>query len=109
MKKHFIENKDDELVGYFYCESIMALNPWNLWYYQNSEKLGEPMENTLELKSILEGFLKKNQNHLGFRHQYIHVMELSPEPELADESNFEKPIICLAPSLGHLCHMPSHI
>jgi len=36
-------------------------------------------------------------------------MELSPEPELADESNFEKPIISLAPSLGHLCHMPGHI
>lgn len=33
MKKIFIENKNDELVGYFYCESIMALNPWNLWYF----------------------------------------------------------------------------
>lgn len=36
-------------------------------------------------------------------------MELSSEPEIAADFNFQYPMQQLAPQLGHLCHMPSHI
>jgi tetratricopeptide (TPR) repeat protein len=51
--------------------------------------------------------LKRDPNHLGANHYYIHAVEASMHPEraLPSAARLEK----LAPAEGHLAHMPSHI
>src|SRR5215471_565953 len=93
----------DDLDAATLCaESMMNLNPWKLWTAD-----GKPAEGTEEIVATLESVLKRDPNHLGANHYYIHAVEASPNPErgLASAERLEK----LAPAEGHLAHMPSHI
>jgi hypothetical protein len=56
---------------------------------------------------VLESVLRRDPNHLGANHYYIHATEASPHPEwaLASANRLET----LAPAAGHLVHMPAHI
>src|ERR1700736_1848887 len=94
--------QDDLDAATLYAESMMNLNPWKLWTAD-----GKPGENTEEIVSVLESVLKRDPNHLGANHYYIHAVEASMHPEraLASAARLEK----LAPAEGHLAHMPSHI
>jgi tetratricopeptide (TPR) repeat protein len=85
-----------------YAESAMNLNPWHLWTAD-----GKPAEGTEEIVSTLESVLKRDPNHLGANHYYIHAVEASPQPEraLPSAARLEK----LASAAGHLVHMPAHI
>ncbi len=85
-----------------YAESMMNLSPWQLWTHD-----GKPAENTLEIVAVLEGVLKRNPNHSGANHYYIHAVEASPNPDRALPS--AKRLGLIAPNAGHLVHMPSHI
>ncbi|MBV9617862.1 MAG: hypothetical protein JO201_01500 [Verrucomicrobia bacterium] len=93
---------DDLDAATLYAESMMNLNPWKLWTAD-----GKPGENTEEIVSVLESVLKRDPNHLGANHYYIHAVEASLHPEraLPSAARLEK----LAPAEGHLAHMPSHI
>jgi len=51
--------------------------------------------------------LKRDPNHLGANHFYIHAVEASPDPEVALAS--AKRMETMAPAAGHLVHMPAHI
>jgi hypothetical protein len=51
--------------------------------------------------------LKRDPNHLGANHYYIHAVEASPHPERALPS--AERLGKLAPAAGHLVHMPAHI
>ena len=55
----------------------------------------------------LEGVLKRDPEHIGANHYYIHAVEASPHPEWALECAGRLP--GLAPGAGHLVHMPSHV
>ncbi len=57
---------------------MMNLSPWQLWTHD-----GKPAENTLEIVAVLEGVLKRNPNHSGANHYYIHAVEASPNPDRA--------------------------
>src|SRR3989440_5892302 len=85
-----------------YAESAMNLNPWKLWTAD-----GKPAEGTDEIVATLESVLKRDPNHLGANHYYIHAVEASLHPERASPSaaRLEK----LAPAEGHLAPMPAHI
>lgn len=85
-----------------YAESMMDLRPWQLWSAD-----GKPAEGTLEIVSVLESVLKRNPQHPGAIHYYIHAIEASPHPEraLAYAPSLPK----LMPMAGHLVHMPAHI
>lgn len=85
-----------------YAESLMDLHPWQLW---SSD--GKPESGTAEIVNVLESVLKRNPNHLGANHYYIHAVEASPHPERALAS--AKRLETLAPAAGHLVHMPAHI
>jgi tetratricopeptide (TPR) repeat protein len=85
-----------------YAESIMNLNPWKLWTAD-----GRPAEGTEEIVATLESVLKRDPNHLGANHYYIHAVEASPNPERALPS--AQRLAELAPAAGHLVHMPAHI
>jgi hypothetical protein len=93
---------DDLDAATLYAGSVMNLNPWKLWSHD-----GRPNEGTEEILAVLESVLKRDPNHLGANHYYIHAVEASPNPEraLASAARLET----LAPAAGHLVHMPSHI
>jgi tetratricopeptide (TPR) repeat protein len=93
---------DDLDAATLYAESIMNLNPWKLWTAD-----GKPNEGTDEIVATLESVLKRDPNHLGANHYYIHAVEASAHPEraLPSAARLEK----LAPAEGHLAHMPAHI
>jgi tetratricopeptide (TPR) repeat protein len=93
---------DDLDAATLYAESMMNLRPWQLWSLD-----GQPAEGTLEIVAVLEGVLKRNPNHSGANHYYIHTVEASPNPERALPS--AKRLGGIAPNAGHLVHMPSHI
>lgn len=101
--KALVQKYPDDLdAAVLYAESMMNLRPWQLW-----SKDGNPAEGTLEIVAVLEGVLKRNPNHTGANHYYIHAVEASPTPErgLASAARLG----WLAPNAGHLVHMPSHI
>jgi tetratricopeptide (TPR) repeat protein len=85
-----------------YADSLMNLRPWKLW---NAD--GTPAPGTEEIVATLEGVLKRDPNHMGAMHLYIHAVEASPHPERA--LVYADRIATLAPGAGHLVHMPAHI
>ena len=93
---------DDLDAATLYAESIMNLHPWHLWTVD-----GKPNEGTLELVSVLEGVLRRNPNHSGANHYYIHAVEASTNAERALPSAAR--LGKIAPNAGHLVHMPSHV
>lgn len=93
---------DDLDAGVLYADSLMNLNPWQLW-----TKDGKPAPGTEEIIAVLENVLKRDPNHLGANHLYIHAVEASPSPERALPS--AQRLGTLAPAAGHLVHMPGHI
>jgi len=93
---------DDLDAATLYAESMMDLRPWQLWSAD-----GKPAEGTLEIVSVLESVLKRNPNHPGAIHYYIHAVEASPNPERA--LAYAPALPKLMPMAGHLVHMPAHI
>ena len=105
--KHFAEDYD---VCALTAEALIVRNPWQLWDLQNrSPAEGTDTEEAIE---IVEAALKRieinnDTPHAGLLHFYIHIMEMSPEPERAlAASDKLRPLV---PGSGHLIHMPSHI
>jgi tetratricopeptide (TPR) repeat protein len=80
----------------------MDLRPWQFWSPD-----GTPAEGTLELVAVLESVLRRNPDHIGANHYYIHAVEASLHPEWALPS--AQRLKVLAPAAGHLVHMPAHI
>ena len=93
---------DDLDAATLYADSLMNLRPWKLW---NAD--GTPAEGTPEIVATLEGVLRRDPNHIGAMHLYIHAVEASPSPERA--LPYAERIPALAPAAGHLVHMPAHI
>jgi tetratricopeptide (TPR) repeat protein len=85
-----------------YAESLMVLNPWQLWSLD-----GKPGEHTEEIVRVLESVLVRDPMHAGANHYYIHAVEASPNPQRALPS--AERLETLVPKAGHLVHMPSHI
>jgi tetratricopeptide (TPR) repeat protein len=85
-----------------YAESMMNLRPWHLWTLD-----GKPEEDTLEIVAVLESVLRRNPNHSGANHYYIHAVEASTNADRALPS--AERLGKIAPGAGHLVHMPSHI
>ncbi len=92
------------------AEALVLPDSWLLWDLVN----GVPSEgtHTLEALTILEKALERIKTngeppHPGILHFYIHILEMSPEPERALEAS--DTLISLIPDTAHLIHMPSHI
>jgi tetratricopeptide (TPR) repeat protein len=93
---------DDLDAATLYAESMMDLRPWQFWSAD-----GKPADGTMELVAVLESVLRRNPDHIGANHYYIHAVEASPHPEWALPS--AQRLKVLAPAAGHLVHMPAHI
>ena len=84
------------------AESLMNLRPWNYWTPD-----GMPYAETKEVISSLEYVLKRNPNHPGALHLWIHLWEPTDTPERA-EAEADR-LLTLMPGAGHIVHMPAHI
>jgi tetratricopeptide (TPR) repeat protein len=100
--RQFVARFPDDLDGaVLFAESMMDLHPWDLWAAD-----GTPQPGTEEIVGTLEGVLKRDPNHPGAIHFYIHAVEASRHPEKALE--YALRLGDLMPGAGHLVHMPSH-
>jgi tetratricopeptide (TPR) repeat protein len=97
--KHFPDDLD---AATLFAEAGMNLHPWGLWRPD-----GMPEEGTQEIVATLESVIRREPNHLGAIHYYIHSVEASNSPEraLAGANRLAQ----LAPAAGHIVHMPAHI
>ncbi|GMU22805.1 MAG: hypothetical protein AMXMBFR13_28890 [Phycisphaerae bacterium] len=95
-------HRDDPDIGMLYAESMMDLQPWDLWTPE-----GKPKGSTPEILRVLEEVLAKAPEHPGACHLYIHAMEAGPHPEKADAA--ADALRKAVPIAGHLVHMPAHI
>jgi tetratricopeptide (TPR) repeat protein len=93
---------DDLDAAALYADAMMNLRPWKLW-----SKDYKPAEGTAQIVATLESVLKRDPDHIGANHLYIHAVEASRTPQRALEAAARLP--GLAPECGHLVHMPSHI
>ncbi|MGE4618581.1 MAG: hypothetical protein AAEJ04_02090 [Planctomycetota bacterium] len=92
----------DPDVAAWTAEAMMVTQPWEYWSLD-----GEPLDRTPEFRKLLESVMNRHPNHPAANHLYIHVMESSPWPEIAEPAADR--LIDLIPAAGHLVHMPSHI
>jgi tetratricopeptide (TPR) repeat protein len=93
---------DDLDAATLFAESGMNLHPWGLW-----QRDGRPGAGTEEIVATLESVIKRDPNHMGAIHYYIHAVEASASPERALAA--ANRLAALAPSAGHLVHMPAHV
>ena len=93
---------DDLDAATLFAESGMNLHPWGLWHQD-----GTPQAGTEEIVATLESVLKRDPNHLGAVHYYIHAVEASNNPERALAG--ANRLAAIAPGAGHIVHMPAHI
>lgn len=93
---------DDLDASALYSESILTVNPWHQWAQD-----GKPLPGTMDAVETLESILKRDPNHLGGNHYYIHAIEASKNPERALMS--AQRLRKLLPASGHILHMPAHI
>jgi tetratricopeptide (TPR) repeat protein len=93
---------DDLDAAVLFADAAVDLHAWMLW-----KRDGSPEEGTMEAVQALESVLKRDPDHIGANHFYIHALEASPHPEQAMAS--ARKLANLAPGAGHLVHMPAHI
>jgi tetratricopeptide (TPR) repeat protein len=93
---------DDLEAATLWADAAMILNAWKLWSPQ-----GRPAEGTEEVVAVLESVLRRDPEHIGAHHLYIHAVEASLTPERGLLSADR--LAALSPAAGHLVHMPAHI
>jgi tetratricopeptide (TPR) repeat protein len=107
MRQVYADHGDDLDVAALFAEAIMNRTPWQLWNLET----GQPAEgaDTLEAIAVLEKAIQApgGDRHAGLLHMYIHLVEMSPQPERALRA--ADALRELVPDAGHLQHMPTHI
>lgn len=110
MRKVYKQYESDPDVATLFAEAMMNRTPWQMW----DPVSGKPKDgaDTMETRAVLErGIDDVRDNglgaHPGIWHLYLHLMEMSPFPEVALKVADE--LRELVPSAGHLAHMATHI
>ena len=93
---------DDLEAQTLFCEAAMDAMPWNYWTPER-----RPKELTEEMLKTLHSVLRRDPEHPGANHLFIHAVEAGPTPEqgIPAAERVER----FAPAAGHLVHMASHI
>jgi tetratricopeptide (TPR) repeat protein len=86
------------------AEAAMNTRPWDYW--QADGKTPQPRLG--QAVRLVEAVLQRNPRHPQAAHLYIQLMENGPDPKLA-EAAADQLAAPLAPTAGHLVHMPAHI
>jgi tetratricopeptide (TPR) repeat protein len=107
MREIYRSHPGDLDVAALFADALLNLTPWALWDIAT----GEPAQGaaTLEAKAVLEQALASPEGraHPGVLHMYIHLMEMSAQPE--DALAAGDLLRDLVPDAGHLRHMPTHL
>ena len=93
---------DDPDAQVLYASALMETMPWD--YYEAN---GDPKPDIVIAQNVLKATFERWPKHTGARHFYIHAVEASSTPDRGEES--ADVLGPLAPTAGHLVHMPSHI
>lgn len=102
MSELWKQHPEDADIGALFAESLMNLQPWDLWTEDQ-----QPKGQTSLIVHTLEKVMQLNPDHPLALHLYIHALEASAEPGKADAAAHR--LRQLQPGLGHMVHMPSHI
>lgn len=96
------EFPDDLDAATFHAEAMMDTQPWD--YYDADLR---PKGHTTAIVSTLESVIKRNPDHAGALHLYVHAVEASADPQRGAAAADH--LRTLIPGSGHLVHMPAHI
>jgi tetratricopeptide (TPR) repeat protein len=97
------EFRGDVEVATLYADALMNVSPWDYWKADGKT----PRAAVADLVPTLERVLRKDPDHAGAIHLYIHAVEASNNPKRAER--YADKLGQLVPQAGHLVHMPSHI
>lgn len=103
MKRVAAQFPGDDLIQTLHAEAAMDTQPWDYWEAGGARPKGR----TADIVAALEAVLKRNPQHAGAIHLYIHAVEASTTPERALPA--ARRLAALMPGAGHIVHMPSHI
>lgn len=102
MREVMRQYPDDLDAATLFVEAVMDTMPWSYWEMDLRPKLA-----TVEVLGVLRSVLKRDPQHPGANHFFIHAVEAGPTPEdglpAADRLRAAKL------TAAHLVHMPSHI
>ena len=96
-----IDRYPDEIEAQLFLARSLAMAP------STYAPDGRPREGKVYGQMILQQLLQKYPEHAAVHHYWIHAVENGPHAERALESAIKVPR--LAPSSGHMTHMPGHI
>jgi len=98
--QRFPDSDDTALLA---AEAAMDTTPWNYWEADKRTPIGR----SGEAVRLVEAVLRRNPDHPQAAHLHIHLLEASdPQRAVAAADRLASPV---APSAGHLVHMPGHI
>ena len=103
MRPLYQAHSEDLDIACLFAEALMTRTPWELW----DVSTGTPAAgaSTKETQTILETAFAQDRaawSHPGLLHMYVHLMEMSPTPELALPHG--DALATLVPDSGHLVH-----
>ncbi|MFT7597885.1 MAG: tetratricopeptide (TPR) repeat protein [Acidimicrobiales bacterium] len=99
---------EDRDIAAVFVDAILNETPWQMW----NLKTGGVADGagTVEAREVLEhafATMPSTWEHPGLLHLYVHLMEMSPFPELALRAGDR--LRQMVPDSGHLIHMPTHL
>lgn len=106
MRHVYQKFSNDMDVAALFAEALMCITPHGLWNLD----CGKPTGNhTVEARDVIERGLKQTggRNHPALCHLHIHLLEMSPFPELALPAADR--LRGMIPHASHMLHMPTHI
>lgn len=102
------DHPNDLDVAACFVDAILNQTPWKMWNLGTGTAADGA--GTVEARNVLESAFDSHTeswNHPGLLHLYVHLMEMSPTPEVALRAGDR--LRTLVPDAGHLIHMPTHI
>lgn len=107
IEKVYREYPEDLDIATLYAEAMMQLTPWKLWDLRTGEPA--PGARTRDIEKVIRHafFQDRAWRHPGLLHLAIHFYEMSSCPR--EGLRYADTLRDLAPDVGHLQHMPSHI
>ncbi|KAF7555878.1 hypothetical protein G7Z17_g1803 [Cylindrodendrum hubeiense] len=96
---------DMDVVGLF-VEALICVSPRGLWDLDTGKPVGD---GTVEARNVIEPALETadGRAHPALPHLYIHLMEMSPFPEIALPAADR--LRHVVPDGSHMSHMATHI
>ncbi|RAK77438.1 cytoplasmic protein [Aspergillus fijiensis CBS 313.89] len=93
-------------IAALFADALMCMTPRGLWDLDTGKPTGE---HTVEARRVIEEGMQspEGRHHPALCHLHIHVMEMSPYPELALPAADR--LRSLVPDASHMLHMPTHI